>query len=244
MIMQTLKNTVRSFLSKNNSAVIFIQRKGLKIFDPPVKILNVEYPEKNKLKIMEKVPQYPSSLRPFKMQKKLKLMRGPETVHNTLLHKQYGIIATGGGRLKYGHFEMIRMTLLRKFDFDNIFAIWRVDAPWQPVTKKSQGSRMGSGKGSIDHYVTPIKAGRVIIEVGGDIQYFQVKKVLEDIAAKCPFKAMAVSQEILDKMAEKEKRNEETNLNPWTWKYIIQNNIGGCHNWISPFDKRWYNKYI
>lgn len=117
---------------------------------------------------MEKVPQYPSSLRPFKMQKKLKFMRGPETVHNTLLHKQYGIIvslyvsnnnndkknlicsmtknifktgiynlqATGGGRLKSGHFEMIRMTLLRNFDFKNMFAIWRVDAPWQPITKK------------------------------------------------------------------------------------------------------------
>lgn len=34
---------------------------------------------------------------------------------------------------------------------------------------------MGAGKGSIDHYVTPVKANRVIIEVGGDIQYFQVR---------------------------------------------------------------------
>lgn len=55
---------------------------------------------------------------------------------------------------------------------------------------------------------------------------------------------MAVSQEILDEMAEKEKEEERTNLNPWTWKYIIQNNIGGCHNWISTFDKKWYNKYV
>lgn len=43
---------------------------------------------------MEKVPQYASSLRPFKMQKKLRLMRGLETVHNTLLHKQYGIVVS------------------------------------------------------------------------------------------------------------------------------------------------------
>jgi len=33
---------------------------------------------------------------------------------------------------------------------------------------------MGGGKGAIDHYVTPIKAGRVIIEVGGDCEYFEV----------------------------------------------------------------------
>ncbi|KAI4481325.1 hypothetical protein M0804_009445 [Polistes exclamans] len=242
--MQTLRNTLRSFLSTGNSIGILVQRAGIKIYPKPEKIKDVEFPERSKLRIMEKVPQYPPSLRPFKMQKKLRLMRGPELIHNTLLHKQYGIMALGGGRLKYGHFEMIRMTLIRNFEFKDMFAIWRVDPPWQPITKKSQGSRMGGGKGSIDHYVTPVKAERVIIEVGGNIKYFQVKKVLEDIAAKCPFKAMAISQEILDQRAEKERINEETNLNPWTWKYIIQNNIGGCHKWISPIDKVWYNKYL
>lgn len=43
--------------------------------------------------------------------------------------------ATGGGRLKHGHFEMIRLTLGRKLK-PNMFAIWRVHPPWQPVTKK------------------------------------------------------------------------------------------------------------
>lgn len=33
---------------------------------------------------------------------------------------------------------------------------------------------MGSGKGSIDHYATPVKAKQVIIEVGGNIEYFEV----------------------------------------------------------------------
>lgn len=44
--------------------------------------------------------------------------------------------ATGGGRLKYGHFEMIRLTIGRKLDQQRMFAIWRVDPPWQPITKK------------------------------------------------------------------------------------------------------------
>ncbi|XP_015181106.1 PREDICTED: 39S ribosomal protein L16, mitochondrial [Polistes dominula] len=241
--MQALKNTLRPFLSSNFTGIL-VQRAGIKIFPPPEKVKDVEFPERNKLRIMEKVPQYPPSLRPFKMQKRLRLMRGPEPVHNTLLHKQFGIIALGGGRLKYGHFEMIRMTLLRNFEFDDMFAIWRVDPPWQPITKKPQGSRMGGGKGPIDHYVTPVKPDRVIIEVGGNIKFFQVKKVLQDIANKCPFKAMAISQEILDKRAEIQRRNEENNLNPWTWKYIIQNNIGGCHKWISPVDKLWFAKYL
>ncbi|KAK2583326.1 hypothetical protein KPH14_009328 [Odynerus spinipes] len=240
--MQLLTNTIRTLFSSSPTSV-FVQRAGLKIFPPPVNIKDVEYPEKNKLKVVDRMPNYPPAFRPFKMQKKLKLMRGPEEVHNNLLHKQYGIIATTGGRLKYGHFEMIRMTLVRKVDYNRIFAIWRVDAPWQPVTKKGQGMRMGGGKGAINHYVTPVKAGRVIIEVGGQIEFFEVKKLLTQIANLLPFKAMAVSQEMLDKMAEKERRRENDNLHPWTWKYMIENNIAGCHNWISPYDRKWFNKY-
>lgn len=56
---------------------------------------------------------------------------------------------------------MMRLTIGRKLDTNTMFAIWRVDAPWQPITKKGQGQRMGGGKGAIDHYVTPIKAGKV-----------------------------------------------------------------------------------
>lgn len=41
---------------------------------------------------MDKVPQFHSTIRPPKMQKNLRLMRGPELVHNTLIHKQYGIM--------------------------------------------------------------------------------------------------------------------------------------------------------
>lgn len=33
---------------------------------------------------------------------------------------------------------------------------------------------MGGGKGSIDHYATPVKAGRVILEVGGHCEFFEV----------------------------------------------------------------------
>lgn len=241
--MQTLTNTIRTFLSTGSPTTVIIQRAGLKIFPPPVKIENVEYPARNRLRVVERVPQYPANIRPPKMQKRLRYMRGPEPIHNTLMHKQYGIIATGGGRMKYGHFEMIRMTLVRKLDYNHLFAIWRIDPPWQPVTKKGQGMRMGGGKGAIDHYVTPIKAGRVIIEVGGDAEFFTVEKVLKEIAHILPFKAKAVSQEMLDKEKKERKELEENNLHPWTWKYIIQNNMAGCQNWISPVDKKWFNKY-
>ncbi|CAK9812455.1 39S ribosomal protein L16, mitochondrial [Anthophora plagiata] len=217
---------------------------GLKSFEPPKNFDDVEFPERNKLRVVSRAPQYPVHIRPYKMQKRLRYLRGPEPFHNTLLHKQYGIIATSGGRMKFKNFETIRLMILRHVDYERVFAIWRVSDPWQPITKKGTGSRMGRGKGSIDHYVTPVKAGQVIIEVGGKIEYYEVKKVLENLAKRLPFDAMAVNQVKLDQMAEEKRKLQEENLNPWTWKYIIQNNMLGCHKWISKYDRRWYNEYL
>lgn len=53
------------------------------------------------------------------MTKRLMLMRGPELVHNTLLHKQYGIMATQGGRMKHPHYEMMRLSKLIEMKVNN-----------------------------------------------------------------------------------------------------------------------------
>ncbi|XP_063238729.1 large ribosomal subunit protein uL16m [Bacillus rossius redtenbacheri] len=216
---------------------------GLKYFPPPVNYDHVEFPERPRLKIVERMPQFPSNIRPPKMIKNLKFMRGPETLHNTLLHKQYGIIATRGGRMRHGHYEMVRLLIGRRMDMKRMFAIWRIDAPWQPVTKKGLGQRMGGGKGAIDHYVTPIKAGRVIIEVGGKCEFEEVKPMLDLVVGRLPFRAEAVSHQILEEKAEEEERIERENINPYTMKYVIQNNMGGCQNWISRYDRLWFGKY-
>lgn len=39
---------------------------------------------------------------------------------------------------------------------------------------QGQGQRMGGGKGNIDHYVTPIRSGRIIIEIAGHCEYVEV----------------------------------------------------------------------
>lgn len=178
------------------------------------------------------------------MQKRLILMRGPETVHNTLLHKQYGIIAQGGGRLRYGHYEMMRLGIGRKMDISRMFAIWRIPSPWQPVTKKGQGQRMGGGKGAIDHYVTPIRAGRVIVEMGGRCEFDEVKNILGAVAHNLPFKALVVSQQTMDEMREEEEELARSNTNPYTAKYVIQNNLGGCHRWLGKYDHKWFGKHL
>lgn len=80
--------------------------------------------------------------------------------------------------MRIEHFEMVRMNTGRHMDYKRMFAMWRVDPPWQPVTKKGQGMRMGGGKGAIDHYVTPVKAGRVIMELGGKCEFKEVNVIL------------------------------------------------------------------
>lgn len=240
--MLALRSSFR--LSPRASSVFHQLQAGLQVFQQIPNYDNIEYPEKEKLRVMEKVPQYPPGIRAFTMQKKLRFMRGVEPYNNFLMHKQYGIVATGGGRMKHVHFENIRMIFNRNLDYKRMFAMWRVPAPWQPISKKSQGQRMGGGKSGIDHYATPVKAGRVIVEVGGMCEYFEVKEILKNTAGMLPFDAKAVSYEEMEKDRKEEERLERENLNPYTFKYIIQNNLGGCHNWITQYDRQYFGKHL
>ena len=45
--------------------------------------------------------------------------------------------------------------------------IWIRVYPDKPITKKPPETRMGSGKGAVDHYAAVIKPGTVIFEIGG-----------------------------------------------------------------------------
>jgi len=51
--------------------------------------------------------------------------------------------------------------------------IWIRIFPDKPVTQKAAEMGMGQGKGSVDHYVVAVKAGRILFEMDG---------VTEDIA--------------------------------------------------------------
>lgn len=56
--------------------------------------LDVEFPERTRLKYMDKVPLMHGNIRPPKMTKSLKFMRGPETVQNFLVYQQFGIVVS------------------------------------------------------------------------------------------------------------------------------------------------------
>ena len=71
--------------------------------------------------------------------------------------------------------------------------MWVRVFPDKPVTKKAAETRMGKGKGSVDHYVAVIKPGRIILEIGGlDIE--TSREALRLAAYKLPIKTQIIGR--------------------------------------------------
>ena len=148
-----------------------------------------------------------------------------------------------GGQLRHGHNEMLRLTINRNLDESRMFAVWRIDPPWKPITRKGQGHRMGGGKGAIDHYTFPVKAGRIIIELGGHCDYDEVYYLLKDVAQKLPFKAEPVCQELLDLEEADAQYVHENNVNIFNFEDSLKNNFLGSRIWASKYDYVWHGKH-
>jgi large subunit ribosomal protein L16 len=71
--------------------------------------------------------------------------------------------------------------------------LWIRIFPDKPVTQRAAETRMGSGKGSVDHYVAVIKPGRVMFEIGG-VTEDQAKEAFRLAGHKLPIKVQIVSR--------------------------------------------------
>ncbi|UJR16188.1 hypothetical protein I4U23_003098 [Adineta vaga] len=147
---------------------------------PPFpKVLPVGLPLQNELPEVQYVPDTPPNQQNYpNMSRRLLQCRGVETVHDKLIHKQYGIMALAPGLMKENHFNSIRDMINKRIDMERCFSIWRVDPPWHPWYFKGLNKKRGAGKGSIDYFVTPIKANRMIIEVGGTLSFDYLYRTL------------------------------------------------------------------
>ncbi|XP_047436467.1 39S ribosomal protein L16, mitochondrial [Mugil cephalus] len=213
---------------------------GMKTYVIPPDYSDVVLPEKPKLKFMNKAPNFKN---PKKMFRRLRDIQGPTKGGQNFTTGQYGIVAFGGGYLHFGHIEMMRLTINRKMDARTTFAKWRFNPPNKPITRKSLGHRMGGGKGAIDHYVTPIRSGRLIVEVGGKVELAEVESILTEVAKKLPFPAKVVSRESLAAMRQEQAEREQNNQNPWTFKRIAQGNMLGIRRVLSPLDLRHQGRF-
>lgn len=68
--------------------------------------------------------------------------------------------------------------------------VWIRIFPDKPVTSKPAEVRMGKGKGALDHWVAPVKPGRIIFEIDGvphDIAEEALRLAAQKLPARCKF---------------------------------------------------------
>lgn len=73
--------------------------------------------------------------------------------------------------------------------------VWIRIFPDKPVTAKPAETRMGSGKGAVDHWVAVIKPGRVLFEIAG-VPEESAKEAMRLAGHKLPIKTQFVRRTI------------------------------------------------
>ncbi|NIS79304.1 MAG: 50S ribosomal protein L16 [Anaerolineales bacterium] len=77
----------------------------------------------------------------------------------------YGIQAVEPGWVTARQIEAARRALVRYMRRRG--KVWIRIFPDKPVTKKPAETRMGKGKGAVDHWVAVVKPGRILFEISG-----------------------------------------------------------------------------
>lgn len=95
----------------------------------------------------------------------------------------FGMKALERGRITANQLEACRVAINRSLGRKGEIHI-RI-FPHKPITKKPLETRMGKGKGSVDHYVALVAPGAVLIEVGS-VAMEDAQKALRLAAAKLP----------------------------------------------------------
>ncbi|KAA8982587.1 MULTISPECIES: 50S ribosomal protein L16 [Gammaproteobacteria] len=97
--------------------------------------------------------------------------RGMAHTGNKVSFGEYGLKATGRGRVTARQIEAARRTMTRRIKRGG--KIWIRVFPDKPITEKPLEVRMGKGKGAVEYWVAEIQPGKMLYEMEG---------VAEDVA--------------------------------------------------------------
>ena len=110
-------------------------------------------------------------------------MRGKATRGNVVQFGDYGLQAMEPAWITSRQIEAARRTIMRAIKRRG--RVWIRVFPDKPVTKRAAESRMGKGKGSVDHYVAVVRPGLVVFEMAG-IEEEIAREALRLAAFKLP----------------------------------------------------------
>ena len=91
--------------------------------------------------------------------------RGLASRGSTVSFGEFGLKATGRGRVTARQIEAARRTISRHVKRGG--KLWIRVFPDKPISKKPLEVRMGKGKGNVEYWVAQIQPGRMLYEIEG-----------------------------------------------------------------------------
>lgn len=119
-------------------------------------------------------------------------VRGKATRGVNLSLGEYGLQVTETGFITARQIEAARVAMTRFIKRGG--KVWIRVFPDKPITSKPAETRMGSGKGSPEFWVAPVKVGRIIYEMEG-VTREVAKEALTLARHKLPLKTKIICRE-------------------------------------------------
>lgn len=119
-------------------------------------------------------------------------MKGKAGRGNTLSFGDYGLQAVEPCWMTSRQIEAARRAIVRHVKRGG--KLWIRVFPDKPVTAKPAETRMGAGKGAVDHWVAVVKPGRMIFEMSG-VQEEQAREAMRLASHKLPIRTRFVSRQ-------------------------------------------------
>jgi large subunit ribosomal protein L16 len=119
-------------------------------------------------------------------------MTGKATRGNTLNEGEFGLQALEPAWITSIQIEAARIALTRHTKRGG--KVWIKIFPDKSVTAKPAETRMGSGKGSPEHWVSVVKPGRILFEIAG-IEEELAREAMRLAAHKLPIKCKFIKRE-------------------------------------------------
>ena len=129
----------------------------------------------------------------FRKQHKLR-NRGVASRGNKVSFGEYGLKATGRGRITARQIESARRAINRYIKRGG--KIWIRIFPDKPITKKPLEVRMGKGKGSVEYWVAQIQPGKMLYEIEG-VEEESAREAMRLASAKLPVSTVFVKRTIV-----------------------------------------------
>lgn len=119
-------------------------------------------------------------------------MTGKATRGNKVSYGEFGLQALEPAWITSNQIESARIAMTRYIKRGG--QVWIKVFPDKPVTSKALGTRMGSGKGTPDHWVAVVKPGKVLFEIAG-VSEETAREAMRLAMHKLPIKCKFVAKE-------------------------------------------------